>query len=107
MAIEKKRSTPSKSKISKKPSSSPRWKFSRNVVPDSIDLRDRPYIPSVMVIPAEVLSPKLNIPILNQGDTNACTGFGLASVIYHLQSRAKRKPAQYAVSPFMPVSYTH
>ena len=44
-----------------------------NVVPDSIDLRDRPYIPSVMVIPAEVLAPKVNIPVLNQRDTNACT----------------------------------
>ncbi len=73
----------------------------RNVVPDSIDLRDRPYIPSVTVIPAEVLAPKVDIPVLNQRDTNACTGFALASVIYHLQRAAKRKPAQYGVSPFM------
>ncbi len=73
----------------------------RNVVPDSIDLRDRPYMPSVTLIPAEVLVPKINIPVLNQKDTNACTGFALASVIYRLQVAAKRKPAQYGVSPFM------
>lgn len=101
MGTEKQRSAPNRKRVSNKRSSSPKWKFSRNVVPDSIDLRDRPYIPSVMVIPAEVLSPEIDIPILNQGQTNACTGFALASVIYHLQSRAKRKPPQYAVSPFM------
>jgi hypothetical protein len=77
----------------------PGWK--RNVVPDKVDLRDRPYMPSVMVIPAQVLAPKVEIPVLNQHETNACTGFALASVIYHLQYAAKRKPADCAVSPFM------
>jgi hypothetical protein len=75
--------------------------FLRNVVPDSIDLRDRPYIPSIKIIPAEVFAPKVDTPILNQRQTNACTGFALASVIYHLQLAAKRKPVQYEVSPFM------
>src|SRR6266568_44573 len=75
--------------------------FLRNVVPDSIDLRDRPYIPSIKVIPAESFLPKVNIPVLNQDQTNACTGFALASVVYHLQFVAKRKPARYEVSPFM------
>jgi hypothetical protein len=54
-----------------------------------------------MIVPAEVLAPKIDIPVLNQHDTNACTGFGLASVIFHLQRKAKRKPAHYTVSPFM------
>ena len=76
-------------------------KFLRNVVPDTIDLRDRPYIPSIKIIPAEVFAPKVDTPILNQRQTNACTGFALASVIYHLQLAAKRKPIQYEVSPFM------
>jgi len=76
-------------------------KFLHNVVPDSIDLRDRPYIPSIKIIPAEVFAPKVSIPVLNQRQTNACTGFALASVIYHLQLAAKRKPVQYEVSPFM------
>lgn len=76
-------------------------KLNHNVVPDRIDLRDRPYIPSVGVIPGPALTPKTDIPVLNQADTNACTGFALASVVYHLQRSAKRKPAQCRVSPFM------
>jgi hypothetical protein len=73
----------------------------RNVVPDSIDLRDRQYMPSVTIVPAEMLAPDIDIPVLNQRDTSACTGFALASVIYHLQRRAKRKAAESPVSPFM------
>src|SRR5262249_6175519 len=76
-------------------------KFIRNVVPDGIAFRNRLYIPSLKIIPAEVFAPKIGIPVLNQRETNACTGFALASVIYHLQLAAKRKPANYEVSPFM------
>jgi hypothetical protein len=90
---------PSAAKIAKANNALP--KFLRNVVPDSIDLRDRPYIPSIRVIPAEVLEPTVNIPVLNQHNTNACTGFALASVIYHLQLVARRMPKHYEVSPFM------
>lgn len=72
-----------------------------NVVPDSIDLRDRPYQPTVAVIPGATLEPRINIPVLNQGGTSACTGFSLASVIYHLQHKAKRSPALCNVSPYM------
>src|SRR3972149_3408548 len=73
----------------------------RNVVPDRIDLRDRFYLPTVAVIPGASLEPKTGIPVLDQHDTNACTGFALASVIYHLQRTAKRSPAQCGVSPYM------
>src|SRR3954468_9633723 len=76
-------------------------KLRRNVVPDTLDLRDRIYLPPVTVAPLEMLAPTLDIPVLNQKDTNACTGFALASVIYHLQRRAKRKVSESAVSPFM------
>lgn len=76
-------------------------RIKRNVVPDSIDLRDRPYLPTVAVIPGASLEPKTDIPVLFQGETNACTGFSLASVIYHLQRTAKRSPRLCSVSPFM------
>ena len=76
-------------------------KLKRNVVPDSIDLRDRIYMPSVTVVPAEMLNPNEQIPILNQKETGACTGFALASVIYHLQRRAKRSESEATVSPYM------
>jgi hypothetical protein len=73
----------------------------RNVVPDRLDLRDRPYMPPVSVVPAQALEPAMDIPVLDQGQTNACTGFALASVIYHLQRSAGRTAAQSRVSPFM------
>lgn len=72
----------------------------RNVVPDRLDLRDRPYLPPVGIIPMGALEPAA-IPVLNQGHTKACTGFALASVVYQLQRAAGRKPAQCNVSSFM------
>jgi hypothetical protein len=73
----------------------------RNVVPDRLDLRDRTYLPPVAVIPGQELAPRMDLPVLNQGDTNACTGFALASVVYLLQRAAKRNPDECRVSPFM------
>jgi hypothetical protein len=73
----------------------------RNVVPDRLDLRDSLYMPPVAVVPGLELDPKTSIPVLNQGQTNACTGFALASVVYQLQHRAKRKQMDWSVSPFM------
>ena len=76
-------------------------KIVRNVVPDRLDLRDRPYLPPVGVIPVATLEPGPGIPVLNQGNTNACTGFALASVVYQLQRAAGRELAQCDVSSFM------
>jgi hypothetical protein len=67
-----------------------------SVVPDRLDLRDRLYMPSVAVVPGLALDPMTNIPVLDQGQTNACTGFALASVVYHLQATAKRKQMDFA-----------
>src|SRR5262245_20143110 len=78
-----------------------RPRFVRNVVPDRLDLRDRPYLPPVAVIPGRELKPRMTIPVLDQKETMACTGFALASVIYHLQRSAKRPASQCRVSPFM------
>ena len=75
--------------------------FIRNVVPDRLDLRDRVYMPPVAVVPSLTLVPKTDIPILDQEQTNACTGFALASVVYLLQYTAKRKQRECCVSPFM------
>ena len=71
----------------------------RNVVPDRLDLRDRLYMPPVAVVPDLVLDGRAHIPVLDQGETNACTGFALASVVYQLQYVAKRK--RVSISPFM------
>jgi hypothetical protein len=73
----------------------------RNVVPDRLDLRDRVYTPPVAVVPDLAFEPIAKIPVLDQRQTNACTGFALASVVYLLQHTAKRKQKDCCVSPFM------
>src|SRR5687767_9249144 len=73
----------------------------RNVVPDRIDLRDRPYLPPVVVIPDPERPPRAVIPVLHQESTNACTGFALASVVHLLEHTAKREPPNIRISPFM------
>lgn len=73
----------------------------RSAVPDRLDLRDRVYMPSVAVVPNLKLNPKTDIPVLDQKQTNACTGFALASVVYHLQQTAKRTQMDCCVSPYM------
>lgn len=72
-----------------------------NVVPDRLDLRDRLYQPPVGVIPAPILLPRAELSVLDQKQTNACTGFALASVVSQLQLAAGRNPAECDVSSFM------
>src|SRR5512134_562676 len=72
----------------------------RNVVPDALDLRDRPYLPTVLAPPAEEMAPLVQLPVLNQGRTNACTGFALATVA-HFLLRRHRDQAVPGMSPFM------
>lgn len=78
----------------------------RPVVPDRLDLRDRPYDPSIATVPsstydARKLLPKRDaLPVLDQGDTNACTGFALSNVVnWLLRVHGGRRGAR--VSPFM------
>ena len=71
----------------------------RNVVPDRLDLRDRSYMPSIAVTPGNELSPKIELPVLNQGNTNACTGFALSNVVNFLLRSWEPKAPQ--ISPYM------
>lgn len=70
-----------------------------NVVPDRLDLRDRLYLPPVALRPkASLAPPDKGLPVLAQGETSACTGFALATVIHRLlEESGQMKP----VSPFM------
>ena len=72
----------------------------RNVTPDKVDLRDRPYLPSVAVVPPPAFRVKTRVPVADQGSTSACTGFGLATVVGHLLRIADR-PKEADVSPWM------
>jgi hypothetical protein len=74
--------------------------FMRVARPDPPDARDRPFRPQVSLAPAATLFPARGLPVKDQGDTNACTGFGLALVVEHLLRSAGREKAP-AISPFM------
>ncbi len=68
----------------------------RNVVPDSVDFRDRPYRPAVAFAPRPRLPapPAPHRPRLHQRDTSACTGFALATVVHVLTARRDCAPAE-------------
>ncbi len=69
-------------------------------MPDRLDLRDRAYLPVLSTPPPPTMAPKRRLPILDQGDTSACTGFALASVVNFLL-RTHRDPKFPPMSPFM------
>ncbi|HYL79426.1 MAG TPA: C1 family peptidase [Candidatus Acidoferrum sp.] len=77
-----------------------RFNPKRNIVPDRLDLRDRPYLPSIAVAPPATMKPRLKLPVLDQADTNACTGFALSNVVNFL-SRLHQDPKAPHISPFM------
>jgi hypothetical protein len=72
----------------------------RNVGPDKPDLRDRPYQPPVSLIPPPAFRATTALPVLQQGDTSACTGFALATVVRHLLLQSGRG-TEADVSPWM------
>jgi hypothetical protein len=75
-------------------------KRTRNVRPDRIDFRDVPFRPAVSVVPEPTLFPKIPLPVKNQYDTSACTGFSLSLVVEHLLRRSGRETAPN-ISPYM------
>jgi hypothetical protein len=77
-----------------------RRRIVRNVTPDRLDLRDRPYQPSVALVPGASLAGKVRLAVHDQGSSSACTGFALATVVEHLLKSAGRD-AEADVSAFM------
>lgn len=75
--------------------------FLRVAKPDAFDGRDRPFRPNVSVTPKKEYYPGLRqLTVKHQGGTNACTGFGLASVIEYLLRKSERE-SLVSISPFM------
>src|SRR4029450_5098252 len=72
----------------------------RNIAPDRLDLRDRPYVPVLHQPPPPAMGPQLELPGLEQGKTTACTGLALANVVNFLL-RKHRDPQTPPMSPFM------
>jgi papain like protease len=72
--------------------------------PDTLDFRDRMYVPVLIEVPTHIPLDdfkSFNIPVLNQGSEGACTGFGLATVANYLLTRRKVVPNPIPVSPRM------
>jgi len=75
-----------------------------NARPDTMDFRDRMYEPTLVEVPTHIsLSGyrKLNVPVLDQLNEGACTGFGLATVVHYLLRARKTVPDRDAVSARM------
>ncbi len=71
--------------------------YTLNNVPDIPDYRDYIYEPPLIEIRPEI-DPPAKLAILDQGSEGACTGFGLAAVINHLNARRGKR---YQVSARM------
>lgn len=72
--------------------------------PDTLDFRDRMYEPTLIEVPSSIpLKEYLDckVPVLDQGQEGACTGFGLATVANYLLLRRKRYPDPIQVSARM------
>ncbi len=75
-----------------------------NVRQDTLDFRDKMFEPTLVEVPSKIdLAEyrKHKIPILDQGNEGACTGFGLATVVNYLLRTRKHKPDKAKVSPWM------
>lgn len=72
--------------------------------PDTADFRDLMFVPTLVEVPSEIPLRSYQdrkIPILDQGQEGACTGFGLAAVIHYLQRTRTVHPDEEDVSPRM------
>jgi hypothetical protein len=71
---------------------------------DSLDFRDKIYVPSLKEVPPKISISKykeLQIPILDQGLDGACTGYALATVAHFLLKNWNLNAELIQVSPKM------
>ena len=72
--------------------------------PDTLDFRDRMYVPTLVEVPTRIdLGQYIaqRVPVLDQGSEGACTGFGLATVANYLLAARKIISDRSPVSPRM------
>jgi hypothetical protein len=75
-----------------------------NARPDTVDFRDLMYVPTLVEVGTTIPLAeyrKVRVPILDQGQEGACTGFGLATVVHYLLRVRKVNANTTAVSPRM------
>src|SRR5262245_12947556 len=72
--------------------------------PDTLDFRDKMYVPSLIEVPTHISLDeykKKKLQVLDQGKEGACTGFGLATVANYLLTCRQVVPDSNPVSPRM------
>jgi hypothetical protein len=72
--------------------------------PDTLDFRDLMYTPTLVEVPTHrgiAEYRKAKVPILDQGQEGACTGFGLATVVHYLLRTRHVVPDAHSISPYM------
>jgi hypothetical protein len=58
--------------------------------PGTLDFRDKMYEPTLLEVPVRIDLKQYaawKVPILDQGEEGACTGFGLATIAHYLLRR--------------------
>ncbi|SSW69528.1 hypothetical protein [Achromobacter agilis] len=91
------RKTPRPRKPRKLP---PELPFRRSAKPDAFDARDIAFHPNISVTPKTEMIPAMGLTVKHQGETSACTGFALSTIVEYLLRRSEREPRP-AISPFM------
>src|SRR5215831_7663943 len=75
-----------------------------DALPDTLDFRDRMFEPTLVEVPTTISLAKYRkwqVPVLNQGQEGACTGFGLATVANYLLRKREVIPDRTPTSPRM------
>lgn len=75
-----------------------------NVRPDTLDFRDLMYVPTLVEVGTSLpldAYREADVPILDQGQEGACTGFGLATVSHYLLRTRKITQDKEEISPWM------
>jgi len=75
-----------------------------DAIPDTPDFRDQMYVPALVEVPGALPLERyraFNVPILDQGEEGACTGFGLATVANFLLRQKQIGRASETVSAQM------
>ena len=75
-----------------------------NVRPDTVDFRDLMYVPTLVEVGTTIPLDRYRragVPILDQGEEGACTGFGLATVVHYLLRTRRVRRDTGIVSPRM------
>jgi hypothetical protein len=91
-------------RTSKKRTSTPARSRRLDARPDTLDFRDLMYTPTLVEVPTHrelAAYRKAKVPILDQGQEGACTGFGLATVVHYLLRTRHIVPDALAISPYM------